>query len=524
MVIVDDEKIVIDGLTSAIDWAEHQVEIVGTATDGSKALHLIEETKPHIVMVDIRMPGMNGLELIHKLKALSCDAVFIIISAYTQFDYAKRALELEAVDYLTKPIEIEEIINSVQRAIKKYEKSNDANSNSKEIEAYKIKLEDKYILHSILGHKINEHELDSRINSCMVIVCGLNFSEWPSDFKSQIEGFLFRLKDHFKNSIVVPYLYSIEDKLVVAFTSKHENNVSISIFKDIKEFSILLEREVGSLPVIGVGNAQSSLSTMQQSYSEALEAFTIGLYLNKSMTFYSDLEKLNYHVGSKVITMIDNYFNTKEIDLNNIPQLINKVLEYSMQKMLAPGCAKYLCFKLITNIYDYIQQEFNLNVETILGEKYEINNQLNQLKSIDDIRGWLLNKVNVLLDYMNNNQLSHKEKLIIDVKKYVNEKFNEDITLDEVAELFHISPAYLSNVFSKRFGITMFEFIIDKRIRTAKKLLQTTNYKISEISKQVGYSNQRYFNQVFKKHVGTSPGRYRSERSIKQNIEMKVEI
>jgi two-component system response regulator YesN len=70
----------------------------------------------------------------------------------------------------------------------------------------------------------------------------------------------------------------------------------------------------------------------------------------------------------------------------------------------------------------------------------------------------------------------------------------------------------------------MFEFIIEKRIRTAKKLLQTTNYKISEISKQVGYSNQRYFNQVFKKHVGISPGRYRSERSIKQNIEMKVEI
>ncbi|MFC0472286.1 response regulator [Halalkalibacter kiskunsagensis] len=521
MVIVDDEKVVIDGLTSAIDWAEYQVEIVGTATDGRTALHIIEETKPHIVMVDIRMPGMNGLELIHKSKALSSNAVFIIISAYTQFDYAKRALELEAVDYLTKPIELEEIINSVQRAIKKYEKNNDVSSKSKEIEAYKSKLDDKYILHSIIGNKINTHELDSRINSCMVLVCCLNFSEWPSNFKNQVEVFLIRLKDHFKKSLVVPYLYIIEDKLVVAFTSKHENNGTNSI---IKEFSTLLEKEVGSLPLIGVGNVQTSLSTIQQSYREALEALTIGLYVNQSMTFYSNLEKMNRHIGSKVITMIDNYFNSKDVDLNNIPQLINKVLEYSMQKMLEPGSAKYLCFKLINNIYDYIHQEFDLNVETILGEKYEINNQLNQLKSIDDIRGWLLNKVNVLIHYMNNNQLSHKEKLIIDVKKYVNENFNKDITLDEVAELYYISPAYLSNIFSKKFGVTMFEFIIDKRIRTAKKLLQTTNYKVSEISKQVGYSNQRYFNQVFKKHVGTSPGRYRSERSIKQDLEIKVEI
>ena len=119
LLIVDDEKIVIEGLKSAANWQDHQIEIVGSALDGEEALKEIMNKKPDIVLVDIRMPKLNGLDLIKETKVLNLDTVFIIISGYSNFDYAKRAIQLGAIDYLVKPIEVEEIISSINNAILK---------------------------------------------------------------------------------------------------------------------------------------------------------------------------------------------------------------------------------------------------------------------------------------------------------------------------------------------------------------------------------------------------------------------
>lgn len=120
--IVDDEKLVVDGLKSIIEWEKHQIEVIGSAMDGTNALARILALKPHIVMTDIRMPGMNGLELIQHLREKAPDIVCLIISGYSEFNYAKSAIELEAIDYLIKPIELDEIVKSVKNAIVKYEK------------------------------------------------------------------------------------------------------------------------------------------------------------------------------------------------------------------------------------------------------------------------------------------------------------------------------------------------------------------------------------------------------------------
>jgi two-component system response regulator YesN len=115
LLIVDDEKIVIEGLKSATNWKEHHIVIVGSASDGEEALKEIINKKPDIVLADIRIPKMNGLDLIKETKNLNLETVFIIISGYSKFDYAKRAIQLEAIDYLVKPIEVDEIVSSIKK-------------------------------------------------------------------------------------------------------------------------------------------------------------------------------------------------------------------------------------------------------------------------------------------------------------------------------------------------------------------------------------------------------------------------
>ena len=135
---------------------------------------------------------------------------------------------------------------------------------------------------------------------------------------------------------------------------------------------------------------------------------------------------------------------------------------------------------------------------------------------MEEHKSWLLEKIENIVGYLSENQMSQKDKLLYDVKNHLKENYAHTIGLEEIAEKFHISPAYLSSLFSKNMGVTLFEYIINMRMEKAKELLRSTNNKISDICQQVGYENQRYFNQVFKKNIGTTPGNYRANHLIKQ--------
>jgi two-component system, response regulator YesN len=127
--IADDEQLVVETLSAVIDWNAYGIGIVGTATNGKQALERILQSDPDIVLTDIRMPGLNGLELIRVLKEKGHKAECIIISGYSEFEYAKEAIKLEAVDYLIKPAELEEVAKTVSRALKRLERKADATEN-----------------------------------------------------------------------------------------------------------------------------------------------------------------------------------------------------------------------------------------------------------------------------------------------------------------------------------------------------------------------------------------------------------
>jgi two-component system, response regulator YesN len=502
--IVDDEKVVIDGLLSVVDWHEHQVEVVGTALDGNSAYDLIVEAKPNIVMADIRMPGLNGLDLIQKVKSVNPETVFIIISGYTQFAYAKRAIELEAIDYLTKPIELDEIIATVKRAIEKYDQLRERKEAASKLEKYRAQVEEKHILHSLFGYPLDQ--ILEGYTSCSVLVTDCKSQR--TDKLVEMVKLLGSLGEHHRI-----FSYGMEDHLVTIYFSFGNNEQESEFFDKLMS----LYKNILAHPITGISGTLREITTLQQLYKEALEAFHVGLYLQQEVTHYRDLVNMNDMIGSSMIKRMDQFFLGRKIDLTSSGRLIDELLSYSIQENLTPAKSQYLCFKLINHVFEYVHQEFDINVEAVLQEeKYLIFKQLNQLRTMEEHKVWLLEKIGKLVDYLSDNQMSQKEKLLHDVKNYLKENYAQTIGLDEIAGNFHISPAYLSSLFSKNTGVTLFEYIITMRMEKAKELLRTTNNKISDICQQVGYENQRYFNQVFKKNIGTTPGNYRAKHLVKQ--------
>lgn len=511
LLIVDDEKIVIEGLKSATNWQEHQIEIVGSASDGEEALKEIMNKKPDIVLVDIRMPKLNGLDLIQETKALNLDTVFVIISGYSKFDYAKRAIQLEAVDYLVKPIEVEEIVHSIKKAMLKLEKIKNEKQATERMNEYQTALEEKRVLDYILGQRFVAPEKDQKLQSFSFLNIGLKGFAWEdSTATEKIQASLERVKSLLENRKIESFIYTIDSEIVIMFSnagSEHGNDL-------VQDLVLLIDHDMKIRPMVGISKIYETISDIKKAYNEAKEALKNGVFSNQSITYYKELETFNHSFGNCIIEKIDTFFNEKGRDLlSGMNLFMDKVFLDCQKSSLPPEKSKYVCFKIVNHFLEYIESEYEVNKSG--GERYLVYQELNQLQSLEEIRVWLEQFIEQSTAFLNENHVSYNEKLIIDLKSFIHANYKDSIVLDDLGKLFHKNPAYLCSLFSKAVGNTIFEYITKVRLNNAKKLLRTTNLKVSEICKQVGYENQKYFNQVFKKNIGTTPGLYRSQHILK---------
>lgn len=511
LLIVDDEKIVIEGLKSATDWKEHHIEIIGSASDGEEALKEIINNKPDIVLADIRMPRMNGLDLIKETKNLNLETVFIIISGYSKFDYAKRAIQLEAMDYLVKPIEVDEIVSSIKKAILKLEKIKNEKQTTKQMNEYQIALEEKRVLDYMLGHGFVDPDKDRKLNRFSFLNIGLKGLKWGDSKETEkLQVPLGCLKNLLERRGMESFIFTIDSQIVIMFS-----NSSLEIRKDlVQDLVSLIFYDIKIKPIVGISNVYENISEIKKAYSEAKEALKNGIFLNQLVTYYRELETINHSFGNSIIEEINHFFNKKSPELlSRLNHFIAKVFHDCKESNLSPEKSKYVCFKIVNQFLEFIESEYEVNKSG--GERYLIYEELNLLQSLEEIRDWLEQFIGQSTDFLNENHVSYNEKLIIDLKSFINTNYKEPIVLDDLGKLFHKNPAYLCSLFSKAVGNTIFEYITNVRLDHAKKLLRTSNLKVSEICKQVGYENQKYFNQVFKKHIGTTPGFYRSQHILK---------
>jgi two-component system response regulator YesN len=193
--------------------------------------------------------------------------------------------------------------------------------------------------------------------------------------------------------------------------------------------------------------------------------------------------------------------------------LIDHIIDYSKQNKLPPQKSTYLCFKLANNLIEYVENEFEL--DQIMDDRYEVYEQLNSMNSLDEISKWLRSLAQKIKNDIENHKVSYNEKLILDIKNYLNTNFRETIVLEDLGKCFYKNPTYLCSLFSRSVGKTIFEYITLTRMNNAKKLLRTSTCKVADIATQVGYENEKYFYQVFKKNVGITPSQYRSKHLVK---------
>ena len=524
VLIVDDEPIHRRGLTNMIRSLRPDYS-VSDAKNGAEALEYLNHNQIDLLITDIQMPIMNGLQLIEKIVESGKKIKIVILSVYGYFDYAQKAIALGAFDYILKPVD--EVM--VDKVLKKVEKSilQPLAEQYKE-EGLKYKIENaipdhfEYKMNELIYGNLssNEYEEIKDIFPCKdngaVIISELYRDDKASEhsineeaklsIKCQINKVLntfgttisFFLQDE-TNSIV-----SIVDTPCIDNLYSEDN---IKIFDELIDD---VRIKYGIITTIGVGHKYDNFfSGIKQSFKDAKESLECIFFTGKGKVIFYDKINISkcYRLGN----------DDKKKELSNAilkfdKKLSNQIIEDIFSAMLKDGYPK--ADRLLNRTADFLEEQLK-TIDNKLNTTYfkqfigDINAKVFEcndfMKLKEEISFLISNLIDVLCEQKNNKNVAAIEIC----KKYIEEHYMEDISLNSVAQAFYFNPSYFSNLFKSYMDMNFSEYLCKIRMNNAKRILHGTNYKIYKVSKMVGYQDPKYFNRVFKKQFGMTPDEYR---------------
>ena len=529
VIIADDEARICKLIIKLIDWDQIGMLIVGTASNGIEALELIEKQNPDIVITDIRMPGYDGLEMIEKAKKINRDLEFIIISGYGEFEYAKKAIAFGVKDYLLKPINKDDLLKALIKVgqwIK--EKSG------------QIRLEKEYelILKNDIS-KIRETFLNNLIllNSESVKECTLNEVNKDYHFNFQ-EGFfnIIALKVDYLGKGCFNNIKNIMNEIVDTIRSKLQNltyeldmidnksnlyivinysqnkkeqieAIFLKILQHLRQrISIVEKAEI----TIAFGEEVEALRDITESFesaklliedrilkgtgkiievdeSEADTAEIEDIFYNFSKKFIKAVELLDIDEVKKVIFNFKKEISTKNIRGTKLKQMINE----------------------IGNTYYITMKSNNIKIDHVPENDQNIKNIIDNCSSIDGLFNDLLEHITSSLTTLDRDRYHNNLKQIRQAKKYIEENYMKNITLEDLGAHTGFNPSYFSSLFKKETGTSFIEYLSKVRIEKSKDLLKESDLRIQDVCLMVGYNDVKYFTKSFIKYTGLKPNEYR---------------
>lgn len=522
VVIIDDEHLIIEGLKILIDWEEYDCEILGSATDGDAGLELIRQTMPDIVITDIRMPNTTGIEMIRSALSV-CNCKFIVLSGYSDFNYARQCMSLGVQEYLLKPVEEELLIQAILKIQSVFQEEENRNLVLAQLEVKNeqlLALSKDYFLRDFMNtyfdtlpdflSTLSNYEINfptGEAYACSVL-------EFP-DHKGSILDLRGPLAQVFQEFFPEKYLlFSYNDTSfmnVLAFDRTISKETLADKLAAVKN---KLQESGFCTTNIGIGNIYHDLLKIHISAKQAQYALSFQIVRggNSINPFSSNLK--NAHFILSVPNELWENFNTSVMDLNftSISKTVESIFDYMRELKDMPILGVQI--NSLNLILTCLQQlnELDTPGELIRYEDMDCFNQIATLTSVDSIAKYVENVIYNLINTVKNTNTKKTASIIPQVENYLHDHIFEDLSLISVAQLFYISPIYLSQLFKKETGQLYIDYLTNLKMNAAKKLLMTTDMMVYEVSDKLGYKDSKYFSRLFEKKLGCKPSEYRRNR------------
>ena len=521
--IVDDEDWIRERLIKTIDWNKIGIEIVGEAGNGRDALEKVGNMAPDIVITDIRMPYISGLDFISQLRQKGSGIKIIIISGYGDFEYAQKAIEFGVHDYMLKPFENEELLKVIDRCVEDIEKEKKIETVLNDLEKKLAEnwpiLKERFYFDLINGY-INKSTVEQNLKFFNIQNKGLNhlcfLIELDKPIESGKDAYLIQIgikniTQELSSLLGRCEVLSLQAGEVVAVISsdmqrdKLEKKVQITARKAKSQIFSLFKKTV----TIGIGGICDDILKIVGSFLQAHQALFYKSYLgsNSIYTIENECSLLKgtiKHVYS--IEKIKNAVNnTNRADVYKILDELLKSLDIEEMR---PIDFKVIYLDIVFSIIKSTVEYNNINKD-IPAFDFNFLNQINEICNFSDFSLYLKEKIEDLISYLEKSHQGKKRKIVRMAIEFIIEHFNEQITLADVADNVMLNPSYLCKIFKDEMGVSFTNYLRDYRMEKAVKLMEDPTLKIYQIAKKVGYDDVQYFTKIFKAVKSATPNKYR---------------
>lgn len=557
--IIDDESIIRRGLAQSIGWNDLGYEVVGTASDGEEGLALMKEKKPDIVISDIRMPVLDGLEMVRQARRLRLPCNFILMSGYEEFRYAQCAINLKVEKYLLKPIDNEELLKVVRRVTRQIEAERKL---ERQISESMPLLRHNFVTRLLAGG-LSEEEFESELvfldidlSAYQYLALVIKVDDYREEpYVSHIQrqellkfGIFNIVKEVFSGENQLPLypetgnspqivqfrdtrdegvpgnrLQQVlfhdtggDELVVIAGCGEGEEGAALRrIYQLCEELSQKIAEHLSTTVTIGMGRFRKGYQGIARSNTEASSAIEyrhmegknriisiqdIHLPGRRDSISISDLEK-------KVTSSIK--IGLVEETNKSLEAIRSRILEQefvTLEKMRLIGME--LSILLIKEAENWANQDSDKNR---IEEFNSLSSSIMSKETLDDIFQVVFTLVEKIAAGINAQRISQQKEIIDQAIEYINTNYgSEDLSLQDVAQNVHISSSYFSTIFKKEKNINFTDYLTETRMKKSMELLRNTNLKAYEIARMVGYSNPQYFSLCFKKYTGYSPLQFKN--------------
>lgn len=521
ILIVEDEWFTRNSLVTAIDWKKVDCEVVADVEDGREAIELIKELAPDIIISDIRMDEMDGLELCKYISENYPHIRMILVTGYSEFEYAQKALKLGVKDFILKPTDPDELLNAVGRLTGEIENNRIRQREfarlQKIVEENIPSLKEKFILELVDGKLFDDVEIKQKQEFLNIdfenfyIIAGEidSYNEFVNSYDEKLRQVIRLMIKDISMEVINQYgsgnYIEKDTNLFLMFVKAAD---VFSMTEDIQQRIMDITETSVSM---GISMLTRGVNSVNNAFHQAVEALRYKFYIGRhSIISFQDLKRnanFDYVTPSVDInSIVDSVkIGNSEVALKKLDGIFAKVIDLKPENY---NYIKNIAVE-ITVLLQRILLDIGEEPNEVLLEGTDCYMEISGCKTLGDLKSLLKNLILQVTGVIRERDQKHNESVVSRIMEYLQRNYHEDITLDSLGGIVYMNPKYVCRLIKKETGSNFSDILLDIRIEKAKQLIKDTELKTYEVAEKVGIKDSRYFSKVFKKYVGMTPTEYK---------------
>lgn len=524
LILVDDEEDVREGVSQEIDWQSYGFEVIAKAENGKEALELVERCRPDVVVTDIKMPFMNGLQLAEAVRQQFPATRIIILTGFDEFEYAQKAVKLNIDEYVLKPFSANELIDVLAKVKSRMDEEAAHRENIQMLrDSYRKSLPvlREVFLSSLLSGKLANEDILAKAHEYGVELTGTEFLVsvicLDNSKKEEQQLLLFAVKNIVQEQVGdrhhgIVFLHNDQVVLLMRKEQDDSRRLQDQTQAVLEEIRRTVEKYMSSTVTIGVGTAITEVTDLPYSYEDAVLALDYkGILGNNRLIFIDDVEqqsrekvRFDERVEHELVRCI------KMGTVVELHEVVEELFRDVADGHVSIQDYRIYLLEIMTTILKTAQRA-DLDMEELFGGPSHLVAEISTFNNLQDAKNRITQICERIMGRIASGRQTSYKRLVDQAVAYTHQNYHAvDISIHKVCAHLHISPGYFSGIFKKETKMSFVTYLLQLRMEKAKELLRTTDLKTFEIAEQVGYADPNYFSFCFRKHVGVSPKEYKN--------------